>query len=387
MKVDTKGLVPTKCSAGWGHSAILTKCGKVLICGRPYDFSILLRLNVLRDFGSSFLARSVSSFSQYFADAKTSGLYPSLIPLQDVLTSSGEVKDVVDIVASAGLTIGLTKAGAVFAFGLNRWGQCGVPIGKFVHVYNLSYLSLPPVNKIDAGLQHAIALTTSGKIYGWGKGSRGQLSDHSSVQDVNAAPVPIPFNDEILDVSLGFTHSAVLTTKGEVFVWGKGMSDIPNPSSLGETYQDQRKPRKLAVPGPVVEICSSSFSLVARTENGALWAMGLGEQDKKAIPNFIPVFAFDSEEQLVLEKGSYMRKGHNRVNIVRSNGELYQIILHDKEAYVKWEFDNLASLKKEVNFLAGDRLIDFSSGWMHDLIIVDKQSPNLNLSTNHAKTR
>lgn len=296
--------------------------------------------------------------------------------MSDILLSSGEIKDVVDVVASAGLTIGLTKSGAVFAMGLNRWGQCGVPIGTFVHVYNLSYISLPPVRKIEAGLQHALALTLTGKIYGWGKGTRGQLADHSNVKDVTAPPVHIPMQDEVLDISLGFTHTAVLTSKGEVYVWGKGMSDIPNPSSLGETYQDQLKPRKLTIPGnrKVAEICSSSFSLVARTEDGALWAMGLGEQDKKAIPNLIPVFAFDVDDQLILQKGSLLRKGHNRVNLVCSNGEILQVILYGKEAYVKWEFENIISLRNKINFAAGDRVLDFSSGWMHDLVILERKN-------------
>jgi alpha-tubulin suppressor-like RCC1 family protein len=43
--IDTKGMIPVKVSAGWGHSVVLTSCGHILICGRPYDFSILLRLN------------------------------------------------------------------------------------------------------------------------------------------------------------------------------------------------------------------------------------------------------------------------------------------------------------------------------------------------------
>ena len=39
--ININGLIPVKVSAGWGHSVVLTKCGQVILFGRPYDFSIL----------------------------------------------------------------------------------------------------------------------------------------------------------------------------------------------------------------------------------------------------------------------------------------------------------------------------------------------------------
>lgn len=68
----------------------------------------------------------MSGVSQQFSPAGLQGLQATPVPLSSVV-SGGDVHDVVDIIASAGLTIGLTKSGTVFSFGLNRYGQCGSP--------------------------------------------------------------------------------------------------------------------------------------------------------------------------------------------------------------------------------------------------------------------
>jgi hypothetical protein len=49
----------SKISAGWGHSAALTKQGDVFIFGRPYEFSTLMRINAVYTF-MPFLARKIS---------------------------------------------------------------------------------------------------------------------------------------------------------------------------------------------------------------------------------------------------------------------------------------------------------------------------------------
>ena len=49
----------SKISAGWGHSAALTKQGDVFIFGRPYEFSTLMRINAVYTF-APFLARKIS---------------------------------------------------------------------------------------------------------------------------------------------------------------------------------------------------------------------------------------------------------------------------------------------------------------------------------------
>ena len=373
-EIDMHGFKPLKVSTGWGHSVVLTECGEVFVFGRPFDFSVLLRLNVFREFLGSGVARYVSAMSRWFADDKTSGLYANPIPISEIMMDEyTAVHDVIDVAASAGLTVGLTKTGQVFSLGLNRWGQCGVPSKKAIHHYAPVFLPLPPISRIDVGLQHAVALSRTGKVFGWGKGNRGQIGNADDVGDKNEHPLRISINDDVQDISLGFNHSAALTVNGEVLVWGKGMSDSKKASNIGaEIYEDQNTPRKVKIPGnkKVQEICSSSFSLVARCVDGSVWALGLGEYDRIAICDFTPVFALDSDDQLVLSDDALLRKGHQRVSVIE-NDKIFQILVHNREAYVKDEFDNLRSARESINYDEGERIIDLSIGWKHELAIID----------------
>lgn len=371
--VNLHGFIPKKVSAGWGHSVVLTECGKVLLFGRPFDFSVLLRLNVFSELGFPGVGRWASSLTLWLSDNKKySGLYATPIPLSELMSQG--LDNVVDIHASAGLTVGLTKTGQVFTFGLNRWGQCGAP-SKGMHHYTLAYVSLPPVTKVDVGLQHCLALTSTGKVYGWGKGDRGQLGDSPEIIDRNDKPIRIDVREKAIDVSVGFNHSAILTADGEVYIWGRGMSDILKKSDEeAEIYNDQYIPRKVTVPGnkKVIEICSSNFTLVVRCEDGGLWALGLGERDRIAIPNFISVYAFESDDQLILDDKSVLIKGHQRITVLHSSGAISQILVHGREAYVKSDLDTL----QEVVAACADKIVvDLSTGWKHDLLILREKQP------------
>jgi len=237
-----------------------------------------------------------------------------------------------------------------------------------MHVYSLNYLALPPVSRIEVGLQHCVALTTSGKLYGWGKGDRGKLITNEDTK----FPVPLKIKYPVKDISLGFNHTAILTPQGDVYVWGKGMSDTVKKSGLFVIYEDQFTPRLLKVPGGkrVVEICSGSFSLVAKCEDGSVWAIGIGEYDRNTIAEFIPVLGLDVDDHLIIDNSYFLKKGNQRVTLARKNGESYQIVIHNKEAYLKNNFDNIRQIKELVSSRSNGVLIDVSTGWKHDLIIV-----------------
>lgn len=425
-------------ACGWGHSAAVTASGKLYVFGRPYDFNNLLRINRIRSINPS-LGRFVGRFTNWFGSSTSDdGLYTRPMPIHisnnmsnDNDSNSNHDK-CVDVRCSAGLTIALTDQGDLYSFGLNRWGQCGVDqsttmIGNSrnkhgIHVFVPTKILFPgsddnrnninnknysndsdsdigsdsgsgsKVISYDIGLQHGIAVCENGKVYTWGKGTRGQLGDGKN--DTSATPV-LPalysMNDiekykmiiknravekssasavadvsdvlkESLDgmegmigkpiqVAAGFAHTSVLTSKGEIYLWGKGMSLVPkgtakgddpniggytgsgprfgppgpggggsptfqspsstdtpiptptlvpvpdarsshHPSSLSViTYEDQLRPRRVLLPNNriPIEIVCSNFTLACRDNLGGLWALGMGEYDRNTNPYFLPV--------------------------------------------------------------------------------------------------
>ena len=166
-------------STGWGHSAAISMEKKLFICGRPYDFSNLLKINSIYKF-SSYLAKLVanSSNSSYFNNIDNNDQLFGENKLSVYMnpTVVEQLNDIKSVVCSAGLTLALNEngnediilleifcLGVVYSFGLNRWSQCGVDYtidprhqSKNMHVYEPVKVSKLPDNiiQIDAGLQH-----------------------------------------------------------------------------------------------------------------------------------------------------------------------------------------------------------------------------------------
>lgn len=244
-------------SAGWGHSAYLTKSGKVFVFGRPYEFRTLLQQHKFRRF-SHMLARFIASAS--FMLDKNIGFFRQPTIFEEI-TNASAVQ-----CSGAALTLVTNKAGEVYVFGSNRWGQCGRE--KDADNPHLSQVIFDPVpvkgiNKkvvsIETGLQHCIVLTDKGDVYAWGKHNRGQLGAGLLDADHATAPIQIKTLKDIVSISAGFNHSAAVDKHGIVYVWGKGMSEkMKNEGVVSiQLYEDQLEPRKVQLPGNRVgvEVC------------------------------------------------------------------------------------------------------------------------------------
>ena len=84
------------------------------------------------------------------------------------------------VACSAALTVILDDDGKVYCMGYNRWGQCGqgpenvFTIFEPVRVGGRA-LEHERVTSLAVGFQQVLVLCESGKVFGWGKGLRGQL--------------------------------------------------------------------------------------------------------------------------------------------------------------------------------------------------------------------
>lgn len=229
-------------AAGWGHSAVLNTDGQLYVFGRPYDFSIIMRIDKIYKF-SKWMARYISASSNSMFFGNTVGYFPSPTRIETD-------EKIVDLTCSAGLTVFLTESGDIYSFGLNRWGQCGVASEENAHLLQPTKVAgVPSCTKIDSGLQHCIALTTDGEVYTWGKANKGQLGTVADLKELPLTALPAvvplevplvshkggkqqgrsrsdnsPTNVKATSISAGFAHSAALTSDGHVYVWGKGMA-------------------------------------------------------------------------------------------------------------------------------------------------------------------
>jgi len=384
--VDIYSLKPAKIACGWGHSAVVCSEGRLVVFGRPFDFSTVMRINGINETFGGTAARLMNKLTLKIDKDAESGLYldPRVID---------SIEGCVDVRASAGLTVVLTKKGEVYTFGLNRWGQCGTG-SMSNHIFEPFKLQgLVGVVAIDAGLQHCVCVNSAGRVYAWGKGNRGQLGD--GLKDSCSSPVVVPVPGHVIGVSAGFAHSAALTTDGAVWVWGKGMSkdakevgarSIMPDTAVIDQFEDQILPRKVTLPGErkAVEICSSSFTLAIRADDGSLWLLGMGEYDRNRVSVPLQVHDEYTQEEISGEEeprqacipaDTLIRKGHNRITLIDADGsKLVEAVLHDKTAFLQtlpWGSGDATTSLASGSTNKSRKVKDIAVGWKHSLAITE----------------
>jgi alpha-tubulin suppressor-like RCC1 family protein len=76
---------------------------------------------------------------------------------------------------------------------------------------------------VAAGDLHSMALTTTGQLYAWGKGDRGQLG-HGGKESLAVPRVVDGIEGAVVGMACGTTHSLVTTAEGRVLAFGSGGS-------------------------------------------------------------------------------------------------------------------------------------------------------------------
>ncbi|KAG0464929.1 hypothetical protein HPP92_019093 [Vanilla planifolia] len=86
----------------------------------------------------------------------------------------------------------------------------------------LSFPSVHPIFRMACGGAHAIALTRNGRVFTWGRGTRGQLG-HGDLEN-RLQPELVEFFEgcTVNDISAGWNHSAFATGSGHLFMCGDG---------------------------------------------------------------------------------------------------------------------------------------------------------------------
>ena len=119
----------------------------------------------------------------------------------------------------------LNNNGMVYSMGKsNKYGELGV--GDFNPRYGPTpieffYLNKERINQISCGFKHSVAKSSTGRVYTWGCGCKGQLGQ----DNYNNMSIPgfVGFEDpfmKIIQVSAGFRSTFFLTENRKVFACG-----------------------------------------------------------------------------------------------------------------------------------------------------------------------
>jgi len=162
-------------------------------------------------------------------------------------------------------TLALTNNFEVYSFGSNDFGQLGC--GPRANA-GLNKVDLPErAVSVVAGHDHSCALTESGKLYVWGCGTSGQLGlEHS--QNINRPEEFTNIQDRIVKVACGYMHTAVISEKGDLFVFGF----IHNELKFGFSG---KLIKNFPPNDPVVSLASGSTHLLVLTATGFVYGYGV----------------------------------------------------------------------------------------------------------------
>lgn len=282
-----KGDRPCVLKAGYNHSVMLSQKGKLYRWGfdknRVYSAPTLMPLNSGRCIsiacgrkhtialiedgsGTHVYASGTGYFGQLGHGDNCSYSDLRVIPTLEP-TRIGE--QVVSIAAGGHHSIAVTASGRVFAWGFNRYGQCGEGSCENA-VCEPSAMVLDAIQRGDivvsaaCGRHHSVVMTARGRVYTCGASSYGRLGladvkvkNHLTLQEV------VYFNENpAKQISCGDMHVLALTRSAEVYSWGYGAEGQMGHGGPLHVHT----PRKVELPieGPVKQV-----------ECGSVWSMAL----------------------------------------------------------------------------------------------------------------
>lgn len=197
-----------------------------------------------------------------------------------------EINDhIVNVVLGENHTMILTEQGRVFTWGDNQYGQLGngnttlSSIPKDI-TETFSLHEFEKIDYITSGWGHSAALTSLNRLFVWGRNDSGQLgngttNDQHTPQDIT--PLFLLAQAETFhQVVLGWGHSAALTSSGRLFMWGKNESGQLGDGSNQNTNipLDITASLRRTIQDPIHMIALGSSHSGLLTTTGSLFTWG-----------------------------------------------------------------------------------------------------------------
>ncbi|KAM3919996.1 secretion-regulating guanine nucleotide exchange factor isoform 2-T2 [Leptodactylus fuscus] len=271
-------------SAGGGHTAIVTECGKLYVCGQNKSGQLGL------------------------------GHYNDL----PQLTLCTAILDACIAKVSCGwdFSIILTDHGQLLSCGSNAYGQLGNAQQKKSSVPKLIQNIPERIVDVAAGLRHTLAVTESGQTLQWGSGLASHAKRFCQGETIlpfytaqEPCPVPGLENVKMKRVASGSYHCAALSAAGDLHVWGSnkhGQLLHPEPFVLLP-----HKIERAMFSGEQLRAVWGGWShLIAQSESGKVYTWGRSDYGQLGRNVSGPQAKSQGIQDISIAKGSFTPPCH-----------------------------------------------------------------------------
>lgn len=252
----------------------------------------------------------------------------------------------------------------LWANGMNFLCQTGLPYD----CYPYEYIQLQNINGYATGITHnivqlktgwhALALTSEGVLWGWGRNYWGQLGLHNVIGSTNQIYGPVILNKHgshwdmgtVSFIATGTDSSYVINSIGEMFVAGRNTNGQLGQGDTNHLARFTKDDSGIIWRGVWSDV--NSYSVIAQATNGDVYVagdntygqLGTGDQVQKTSWTFIGTFpliihghASFRNTFFITENGEMYAAGTTITTGLGNTGSSYTLV-HTKVSGNDWKF-------------------------------------------------
>lgn len=215
------------------------------------------------------------------------GTFSTFVPLP---VSSPLTRGALSVDVNLSSSVAVAVDGSVWTWGANRSGFLGTGQGfpgrggveaSAVPVYPQLPAGIS-FQQVAAGMNHALALSTSGQVFAWGWNGHGQLGTGANGPDPSAfipddssdVPLTVPVPGTVKLIGASNYRSVAVTATDQVYAWGINVYSDPIPGATGRAVNT---PSLVSLPpfsGTITKVLVGNYATFLVTSGGQVIAWG-----------------------------------------------------------------------------------------------------------------